>query len=51
MERIDSIDDENMMAAYSVIGGDFIGDFFTKFCPTVKIIPKENDCLAIWAID
>ncbi|KAJ8625404.1 hypothetical protein MRB53_033934 [Persea americana] len=51
LERIDSIDDENMTATYSVIGGDFIGDFFTKFCPSVKIIPKENGCLAKWAVD
>ena len=50
-ERIDSVDDEKMTAAYSVIGGDLIGAFYTKYQPTVQIIPKEKGCLVKWAVD
>ncbi|KAJ8625396.1 hypothetical protein MRB53_033926 [Persea americana] len=50
-DRVDSTDDEKMTIKYSVIDGDVIGGFCTKFQPTLQIIPKENGCLAEWAVD
>ncbi|XXG87035.1 hypothetical protein AAC387_Pa11g1821 [Persea americana] len=50
-DRVDSTDDEKMTIKYSVIDGDLIGGFYTKFQPTLQIIPKENGCLAKWAVD
>lgn len=44
MDRLDSTDDEKMTIKYSVIDGDLIGGFYTKFQPTLQIIPKENGC-------
>ncbi|KAJ8641212.1 hypothetical protein MRB53_017912 [Persea americana] len=50
-ERIETVDEANMMASYSLIDGDIMVGFYNKMKATAQVIPKGNGSILKWILE